>query len=243
MNATTSRAPKSGSNMAGSGATDGADTADTADSTTNTTGTTGATGTTGTTAPNSGTDGGAPLSGETTNPSLPCQGTTPLGLPGTWTCTFDDEFNGTSLNASNWVPQLTSNSGYVNGETACYVDNPDTVSVSGGTLDLSVRQVAPFTCSYPGGSFTTSYEAGMFSTYGLFDQTYGAFEVSAKLPAATISGLQETMWLYPQNPTYGSWPEPDVRVVAELGRDRLRRVLQPVPRARRALCPLRRFGE
>ena len=108
---------------------------------------------------------------------------------------------------SNWVPQLTSNSGYVNGETACYVDNPDTISVSGGSLNLSVRQVAPFTCSYPGGSFTTSYEAGMVSTYGLFDQTYGAFEVSAKLPAATISGLQETMWLYPQNLTYGAWPD------------------------------------
>jgi beta-glucanase (GH16 family) len=104
------------------------------------------------------------------------------------------------------VPQLTSNSGYLNGATACYVDNPGTVSVAGGYLNLSARQVAPFTCSYPGGSFTTSYEAGMVSTYGLFDQTYGAFEVNAKLPAAAIDGLQETMWLYPQTLTYGAWP-------------------------------------
>ncbi len=195
----TTSTPKSGSNVVGSPTTDGTIAGNS---------TSGTTGTTDTTAPGSGAQSSAPQSGETTNSNLPCRGTTPLGLPGTWTCTFDDEFNGSSLDTSDWVPQLTSNSGYVNGETACYVDNPDTISVSGGTLNLSVRLVAPFTCSYPGGSFTTSYEAGMVSTYGLFDQTYGAFEVSAKLPAATISGLQETMWLYPQSLNVGAGSRP-----------------------------------
>jgi beta-glucanase (GH16 family) len=135
-----------------------------------------------------------------------CQGTTPLGLPGTWNCTFDDEFNGTTLNTDNWVPQVTASSGYVNGATACYVDNPGTISVSGGYLNLTAQQVAPFTCPDGSNSFTTSYEAGMVSTEGLFDQTYGAFEVSAKLPPSVVEGLQETMWLYPQNLTYGAWP-------------------------------------
>jgi hypothetical protein len=135
-----------------------------------------------------------------------CQGTTPLGLPGTWNCTLDDEFNGTTLNTSNWVAQVTASSGYLNGATACYLDNPDTISVSGGDLNLSVRQVAPFTCPDGSDSFTTSYEAGMVSTDGLFDQTYGAFEVNAKLPPSVAAGLQETMWLYPQNLTYGAWP-------------------------------------
>jgi beta-glucanase (GH16 family) len=136
-----------------------------------------------------------------------CQGTTPLGLPGHWTCTFDDEFNGTSLNTNNWVPQVTASSGYVNGATACYVDNPSTISVSGGYLHLTALQVAPFTCGDGSNSFTTSYEAGMVSTNGLFDQTYGAFEVSAKLPPSVVEGLQETMWLYPQTLTYGAWPD------------------------------------
>jgi beta-glucanase (GH16 family) len=136
-----------------------------------------------------------------------CQGTTPLGLPGHWTCTFDDEFNGTSLNTNNWVPQVTASSGYVNGATACYVDNPSTISVSGGYLNLTALQVAPFTCGDGSNSFTTSYEAGMVSTNGLFDQTYGAFEVNAKLPPSVVEGLQETMWLYPQTLTYGAWPD------------------------------------
>ena len=95
-----------------------------------------------------------------------CQGTTPLGLPGRWNCTFDDEFNGTSLDTTKWVPQETAASGYLNGATACYVDNPDTISVSGGYLNLTARQVAPFTCADGSNSFTTSYEAGMVSTDG-----------------------------------------------------------------------------
>jgi beta-glucanase (GH16 family) len=135
-----------------------------------------------------------------------CQNTAPLGLSGSWTCTFDDEFaDDASLN-SVWTPQLTANSGYTAGAD-CYVDNPDTVSVSGGTLNLSVVKVAPFTCDSPSGDFTSDYEAGMVSTWQRFDQTYGAFEVDAKLPAATVSGLQETFWLYPQTLSYGSWPD------------------------------------
>jgi beta-glucanase (GH16 family) len=48
----------------------------------------------------------------------------------------------------------------------------------------------------------------MVMTYNHFSQTYGAFEVRAEVPASTIQGLQETLWLYPQNLTkYGPWPD------------------------------------
>ena len=137
--------------------------------------------------------------------SQACQGTRPLGLSGAWRCTFDDEFDGSALNTKQWVAQLTANSAYVAGPD-CYVDNPGTVSVSGGHLNLSVRRVPPFTCADPAGNFTSDDEAGMVSTYGLFHQTYGAFEVNAKLPPSAISGLQETFWLYPQTLSYGGWP-------------------------------------
>src|ERR1700728_2071983 len=66
-----------------------------------------------------------------------CQGAAPLGLGGNWTCTFDDEFNGTSLNTSLWQPQLTAASLYTAGPD-CYVNNPSTISESGGYLNLSV---------------------------------------------------------------------------------------------------------
>jgi beta-glucanase (GH16 family) len=122
---------------------------------------------------------------------------------GRWKCSFDDEFNGTSLNTANWQPQLTASSGYVTGGPDCYVDTPDTISVSGGHLNLSALRVAPFPCT---ARYESSYQVGMVSSSELFSQTYGVFEVRAKIPATTFPGLQETLWLYPQNLTYGPWP-------------------------------------
>lgn len=46
----------------------------------------------------------------------------------------------------------------------------------------------------------------MVSTYGMFSQAYGRFEIRAKFPAAKVAGLQSALWLYPQNLTYGPWP-------------------------------------
>jgi beta-glucanase (GH16 family) len=139
-----------------------------------------------------------------------CGGTPMYKVDGTeWQCTFDDEFSGTTLDTSKWVVQQTATSGYTAGPD-CYVDSPNNISVSGGTLNLTLREeAAPFTCQDPYGNFTTQYTSGMVSTYGLFDQTYGLFEVRAKLPPATIQGLQETFWMYPQDETaFGDlWPD------------------------------------
>jgi beta-glucanase (GH16 family) len=144
-----------------------------------------------------------------------CAGATPPVPPpsGSWTCTLDDEFGDTSLDSTLWQPVLTSTSGFMSGSLlsqVCYVDNPDTVSETGGVLDLSVVQlVAPTTCQLPdGASFVTSYEGGMIASYQRFSQKYGYFAVRAAVPATSVSGLQETLWLYPENQTlYGPWPD------------------------------------
>ena len=172
------------------------------DSPTTTTSTAAATGTTTTTTTSSTTTTTTSPPSTQTTTNKDCQGSTPLGLAGTWTCTFDDEFNGTSLNTSLWSPELTAQNLYVAGPD-CYVDNPNTISESGGYLNLSVVKVPTFDCV---GNYTSQYEAGMVTTSSKFTQTYGAFEVNAKLPVSTAPGLQETFWLYPQNLTYGKWP-------------------------------------
>ncbi|HEX3840659.1 MAG TPA: glycoside hydrolase family 16 protein [Acidimicrobiales bacterium] len=126
----------------------------------------------------------------------------------TWTCSFDSEFTGTTLDASKWTPVTTAGSGYTSGTVACFVNSPNNISVGNGYLSLTARkEAAPFTCQDKWGSFTTQYTSGTVSTTGLFSQTYGRFEVSAKLPAATVSGLQSSLWLFPQNEMkFGAWP-------------------------------------
>jgi beta-glucanase (GH16 family) len=121
---------------------------------------------------------------------------------GSWTCTFDDEFNGSSLDTTKWSAMLTDGSDYMTGTAGspvCYLDNPDTVSESGGTLNLSVDKTAqPFTCQGALAGARTPYEGGMVISYHKFSQQYGYFEVRAAMPATSVPGLQETLWLYPE---------------------------------------------
>jgi beta-glucanase (GH16 family) len=124
-----------------------------------------------------------------------------------WVCSFDDEFGGSSVDANNWTIQTTAATGFHSG-AECFVNRPNNLSVSNGTLKLTARQeAAPFLCASPLGSYTTQYTSGTVNGFNKFAQAYGLFEVRAKLPAATVKGLQETLWLWPVDSVkYGAWP-------------------------------------
>ena len=142
-------------------------------------------------------------------PPPPSCGSVQIAKPtgGYWTCTFGDDFNGTSLDTTKWAVQNTAGSGFHSGPE-CFVNSPDNIKVSGGYLNLTVRkEAAPFSCASPTGAYTTQYTSGMVFTYGKFSQTYGRFEVNAKFPAQTVAGLQESLWLFPVNyAKFGLWP-------------------------------------
>ena len=136
-------------------------------------------------------------------------GMQPLKPDGTpWRCTFVDDFSGTSLDRSKWLPQTSFSSGTGSG-TACYVDSPQTVAVNSGTLRLIVRKLwSSVSCTAGGTTFRTRYVAGMVSTYHLFSQQYGRFEARVKNTATTYPGLQESFWLWPDDrvPSADIWP-------------------------------------
>jgi len=117
-----------------------------------------------------------------------------------WKCTFADDFDGNALDPAKWVPVTSASSGLTAGP-GCYVDTPQNIAVYDGALHLTARQeAAPFTCPSSKGNFTTQYSSGQVATYGKFFQTYGRFAVRAAFPAATVAGLQSTLWLWPENP-------------------------------------------
>jgi beta-glucanase (GH16 family) len=135
-------------------------------------------------------------------------GPTVLKANGTpWACTLAENFDGTSLNRSLWVPQTSAASGF-GSQDDCFLDDPDNISVSSGTLKLTVRkEKAPITCRTPSGTYSTRYTSGMISTYTKWSQAFGRFEFRAKFPAATTKGLHGALWMWPDNPIkYGMWP-------------------------------------
>jgi beta-glucanase (GH16 family) len=146
----------------------------------------------------------------TTAPPAGCGGTAaPQKANGSyWVCSFDDEFSGTSLDRGKWAVQTTAASNFGADTKTCFLDDPNAVSVSGGTLHLTARRLAqPITCASPKGAFSAAYTSGTVNGFGKFSQTYGLFQVRAKLPATAVKGLQETLWLWPVDQfRYGAWP-------------------------------------
>lgn len=120
---------------------------------------------------------------------------------GTYVCSFDEEFNGTSLDANKWAALPTSSTSFVN-TPDCYMNSPNNIYVAGGVLNLTTRKEAsPFTCRSPQrGAYTAQVTSGTVSTYQKFSQQYGRFEIRVKIPAVDTTGLEESFWLWPDNP-------------------------------------------
>ena len=132
-----------------------------------------------------------------------------------WQCTFDDEFSSDQLDPSKWAAQTNLATGDPSVAAACFEDTPASVSVSGGSLHLSVaRQAAPLTCS--GLTAPTYYTAGQVTTYRLFSQVYGRFEARVRTSATVAPGLHEAFWLWPDDGlTSLHWPATGEIDVAE----------------------------
>src|SRR5690348_2705115 len=124
-----------------------------------------------------------------------------------WVCTYDDEFNDGTLDRRFWVPQVTASSGTTTGTTwtyACAADSPDTIAEHDGNLELSLVELpAPVNC---GQGKTSRYAFGQVMHYQTFSQTYGKYEIRAKIPDLSVPGAQETFWLWPTTNSYGYWP-------------------------------------
>jgi len=145
-----------------------------------------------------------PSSAAPYRPSSPNCGVTikkPTG--GAWKCTFSEQFSGSALDSTKWVPVTTEATGVNLAD--CRVNTPETIRVSGGYLHLTVWDTGePFVCRSANGDYTTQYAAGAVSTGKKFSQAFGRFEIRAAMPNVTVGGLQSSLWMWPQAQRYGS---------------------------------------
>ncbi len=101
-----------------------------------------------------------------------------------WQLTFQDEFDGSSLDATKWVKRYKWGQSPINGELQAYVD--DAFQVRDGILTIVGDKR---TASYAGQSF--QYASGVLCS--VHEQKYGYFEARLKIPAG--QGLWPAFWL------------------------------------------------
>lgn len=147
----------------------------------------------------------APVAAKPKPPAADACGARPAKRTGGWySCTFIDNFNGTSLDRSRWTGHQFYGAG-----NRCVLDNDDTIAVSGGTLRLSaVKATGANACPVRPDGTQGAYSSGWVSTYGAWSQQYGRYEARMKVQATSLPGLHEGFWMWP-DARYGSdtdWP-------------------------------------
>jgi len=125
-------------------------------------------------------------------------------IPGTWNLTFDSEFNGSSLDTSQWSTGWFG-SGVTVGPNSLEQEcmDPSQVSVADGALNLSAIAKSE-TC----GGTTQQYTSGMVTTNGHYDFTYGYMEARIWLAGSTSVADWPAFWTI--GPTWPASGEIDV---------------------------------
>lgn len=114
-----------------------------------------------------------------------------------WTLVWSDEFNGSSLDTSNWTAEIgTGSGGWGNNELEYYTNRSQNLSVSGGNLVITAQKE-----SYGGMNYTSA----RIKTQGLKSFTFGKIEARIKLPSG--QGIWPAFWMLGDNISSVGWPK------------------------------------
>lgn len=107
---------------------------------------------------------------------------------------WSEEFNGDSLNRSNWNVEVNGDGGG-NNELQYYCDDTKNIEVSGGTLKIHALKE-----NYMGKNYTS----GRITTQGKQEFKYGKVEARIKVPS--FSGAWPAFWMLGANYRSVGWP-------------------------------------
>ena len=146
-------------------------------------------------------------------------GTTGGDEPATWTLSWQDEFDGPAgmrPDTTRWVPEV-GGSGFGNQEREYYTAGENAALDGAGHLVITARQEpanSPLTCWYG----TCRYTSARIITRGRFEQAYGRFEASIRIPKG--QGLWPAFWLLGNDIGTAGWPTcGELDVMENIGRE------------------------
>ena len=111
-----------------------------------------------------------------------------------WNLIWNDEFNGTALDASKWYPEIGA-SGWGNNEWQYYTGTANNVQFNNGQLHIVARNDGPA---------GQQYSSARLITKNLFSFKYG--RVTGRLQIPTGQGIWPAFWMLGANIDQVSWP-------------------------------------
>lgn len=124
-------------------------------------------------------------------------GKNPLISANTYQLIWEDNFDGTELNMSDWNYEYHE-PGWVNNELQRYVNSSDNIFVTDGNLIIKAIKAKD--------KNGIRYTSGRINTKDKHDYKYGRFEARAKVPSG--KGFLPAFWMMPTNENlYGQWPK------------------------------------
>lgn len=123
------------------------------------------------------------------------------------TPTFEDNFDGSSVDANKWVFE-TGGSGWGNNELQNYTAGSNS-SVASGIMTIEARRES---------SNGREYSSSRMLTRGKAEWLYGRFEIRAKLPKGR--GTWPAIWMLSADNSYGNWPASgEIDIMEHVGYD------------------------
>lgn len=133
---------------------------------------------------------------------------TPETYPG-MTLVWSDEFNGTTLNTSDWNYEI-GGGGWGNNELQIYTNLSDNVFLKDGYLTIKAVK----------NPYTNDYTSGRITTKGKKEFTYGRIDIRAKMPIG--QGIWPALWMLGGNISSVGWPKcGEIDIMEYLGNDSL----------------------
>jgi len=113
-----------------------------------------------------------------------------------WKLVWSDEFNDSTIDASNWTHEVNCLGGG-NNEKQCYTDSAENSYIQDGRLNI-VALPAEEGADKP-------YTSARINSRYKADFKYGRVELRAKLPSG--QGSWPAFWMMPTDEVYGGWPK------------------------------------